>query len=112
MVDVDFDLTGIESFQAEIEDTAAEWEDGGGYKVTVGANYGVYVEYGTRYMAGQPYLRPAVDKTKAQLGAIAVNADGLDEFLQKAALTVERSAKASAPVDTGYLRSSISTSRI
>jgi HK97 gp10 family phage protein len=31
----------------------SEWE------VTVGASYGVYVEYGTRKMAAQPFLTPA-----------------------------------------------------
>lgn len=30
------------------------------YRVVVGAEYGVYVEWGTRFMAAQPYLRPAV----------------------------------------------------
>lgn len=31
------------------------------WQVRVGADYGVYVEYGTRYMAAQPYLNPAAD---------------------------------------------------
>lgn len=30
------------------------------WRVRVGASYGIYVEYGTRYMAAQPYLRPAI----------------------------------------------------
>lgn len=30
------------------------------WMVTVGADYGIYVEMGTRFMAAQPYLRPAV----------------------------------------------------
>ena len=30
------------------------------WKVNVGAYYGVYVEYGTRYMSAQPYFRPAI----------------------------------------------------
>lgn len=30
------------------------------WKVEVGAHYGIYVEYGTRYMAAQPYFRPAI----------------------------------------------------
>lgn len=30
------------------------------WKVQVGASYGVYVEYGTRYMSAQPYFRPAI----------------------------------------------------
>lgn len=35
--------------------------------VGVGANYGEYVEYGTRYMAAQPYFQPAVDSAGASL---------------------------------------------
>lgn len=30
------------------------------WRVTVGAEYGIYVEYGTRFMAAQPYFYPAV----------------------------------------------------
>lgn len=35
-------------------------------QVTVGAEYGMYVELGTRYMSAQPYFYPAVD-----MGSIA-----------------------------------------
>ena len=31
------------------------------WRVTVGAEYGIYVEYGTRFSAPQPYMGPAVD---------------------------------------------------
>jgi hypothetical protein len=112
MVDVDFDLTGIESFQAEIEDTAAEWEGGRGYRVFSNVEYAVYQEYGTRYQSGTPHVRPGADKTRAQLGRLAVSADSLDEFLRKAALTLEGEIKQAAPVDTGTLRSSYQTERI
>ena len=37
--------------------------------VTVGAEYGIYVEYGTRKMRAQPYLGPAVDTVLPQLRA-------------------------------------------
>lgn len=30
----------------------------------VGAEYGAYVEYGTRYMAGQPFWEPAVESVR------------------------------------------------
>lgn len=39
--------------------------DYGRHKVTVGARYGAYVEYGTRNMAAQPFFRPAVEENKA-----------------------------------------------
>jgi HK97 gp10 family phage protein len=34
------------------------------WQVIVGAEYGVYVEYGTRHMGAQPYLRPAADAVR------------------------------------------------
>lgn len=30
------------------------------WRVTVGAEYGIYQEYGTRFMAAQPYVAPSV----------------------------------------------------
>lgn len=30
------------------------------WRVVVGVNYGIYVEWGTRFMRAQPYLRPAI----------------------------------------------------
>lgn len=37
----------------------------GFHKIKVGAPYGVYVEYGTRYMRAQPYFHPAIVEAKA-----------------------------------------------
>lgn len=37
----------------------------GEHKVVVGAGYGVYEEYGTRYRPPHPYFRPAVEENKA-----------------------------------------------
>lgn len=34
--------------------------------VAVGANYGVFVELGTRYMSAQPYLTPAAEIVRPQ----------------------------------------------
>lgn len=31
-----------------------------------GAYYGVYVEYGTRHMAAQPFFRPAIEQAKRE----------------------------------------------
>jgi len=40
-------------------------------RVNVGQEYGIYQEFGTRYMAGRPFLRPAVkDHEDAFLAAI------------------------------------------
>lgn len=34
----------------------------GKYKVKVGKHYGVYVEFGTRHMSAQPFMRPAINQ--------------------------------------------------
>lgn len=39
------------------------------WEVTVGAEYGVYVEWGTRFMAAQPYFRPAITKVQPEFVA-------------------------------------------
>ena len=36
----------------------------GHWRVAVGAEYGIYVEYGTRRSAAQPYFQPAIDAVK------------------------------------------------
>ena len=42
--------------------------DGGlAARVSVGAHYAPYVEYGTRYMNAQPFLRPSYNEQKVQL---------------------------------------------
>lgn len=39
----------------------------GAYQARVGAFYGVYVNYGTRNMAAQPFWEPAVNEARARL---------------------------------------------
>jgi HK97 gp10 family phage protein len=35
------------------------------WRVTVGAEYGIYQEFGTVHMAAQPYFRPAIEAVRA-----------------------------------------------
>lgn len=37
--------------------------------VAVGASYGVYIEYGTRYQSAQPFLTPAMEHASASFDA-------------------------------------------
>lgn len=54
-----------------LHDSIAARKTGHGtWEVKVGKHYGVYVEYGTRHMAAQPYFRPAID---AQMKAFKRN---------------------------------------
>ena len=52
--------------------------------VAVGANYGVYVNYGTRHMPAQPFWEPAIEEAKpgfqAALDAIETKIKGLIEL--------------------------------
>lgn len=41
----------------------------GKHEVVVGAYYGVYEEYGTRYRPPHPYFRPAIEENKARFMA-------------------------------------------
>lgn len=36
------------------------------HRITVGAEYGVYLEYGTRNMAARPFFRPAIEIYKRE----------------------------------------------
>lgn len=37
------------------------------WRVVVGVEYGIYQEYGTRYMAAHPYMRPAFEQVAPSL---------------------------------------------
>ena len=39
----------------------------GMWEIKVGVHYGIYVEYGTRHMAPQPYFRPAIEAARRQM---------------------------------------------
>lgn len=34
------------------------------WEVTVGAHYGIYLEYGTRHMTARPYFEPAIERVR------------------------------------------------
>jgi hypothetical protein len=38
---------------------------GNRYRIKIGTDHWVHVEYGTRYMAAQPYIRPSVYKKRS-----------------------------------------------
>ena len=44
------------------------------WRVNVGANYGIYVEFGTRFMAARPYFVPAVDKMRSVFESVVAQA--------------------------------------
>lgn len=82
------------------------------WQVGTDVEYAVYVEYGTRHMEAQPYLRPAFNQTMREADKYAARADDVDEFVELLAESVEEKAKERAPVDTGRLKKSIEAEKI
>jgi hypothetical protein len=74
------------------------------------ASYASFVEFGTRRMAAQPFIRPAVDAYFNQLvqgvAEGALQGDVLAAF-EEAGSNMEDLARGIVPVDTGYLQSTI-----
>jgi len=83
------------------------------YRVIADTDYAVYVEFGTKNMAAQPYLRPAVNQALRESGSLWEQSDGdIDEFVEKFADKVAENAQDNAPVDTGTLRDSIRVEQV
>ena len=81
-------------------------------RLTLGAmaNYAGFVEYGTRFMAAEPYLRPSIDAGMQSLvSAMAAGIlDGqIQEVLESVGSEMEAMARTIVPVRTGYLQSTI-----
>jgi hypothetical protein len=120
-VEIDVDVSGIESTVAHIERTA-EGIEHVEYIVGAEARYSVYVEYGTRHMPPYPYMRPAVQVVMegGQADAIAAAATSTEQLIRGIAFAIEREAKhfastgvAPGPdVRSGNLRRSISARRV
>lgn len=103
-------LIGVGAFVDALDDfTDAHTPSGSGVRI-VGSNaeYASHQEFGTSRQAGTPHLRPAAHATQAQMAKLAVQADSLDDLLDRAALHLHGGVRHRAPVDTGYLRSSYS----
>lgn len=103
-------LLGATELIRTMQSAKAKWGLKGSdvWIVGVGAEYGAYVEFGTSRMAAQPYLVPAVlHVSRTKIPVYERKASSLNEFVAMLALGIEREAKKNAPVDTGFLRSSI-----
>ena len=45
--------------------------------IGTGVDYALFVEYGTRYMPAQPYLRPAIDALNSKVNGMIEQVSGL-----------------------------------
>jgi len=116
----DVDVDGFTDAIEELKDLEEDLGQRGEWIVGTSVSYGIYVEYGTRYMQAQPYFRPALaelrargvdgfieDHTRKSLEEI----DDVDELVKTVAFALERRVSELAPVDTGTLRSSVKAVR-
>ena len=54
------------------------FKKGGYVEVIVSAEYGIYVEYGTKFMGAQPYLRPGTYENVEQVNNAMSNIMGIE----------------------------------
>jgi HK97 gp10 family phage protein len=66
-------LAAVDTGRLRSSIQATKGSDGNGPFVDIGTNveYAIYVEFGTRYMVAQPYLRPALAMAAARWSSIA-----------------------------------------
>lgn len=108
MVGGTVDIRGVNDALDALRDLETRWTDQEKWIVGVGAEYGAYVEFGTSRNRAQPYFFPAVNHVfRTRFVELENKANSLDEFQMLIAVAIEGEAKKRAPVDTGFLRSSI-----
>lgn len=101
-------LDGVDSLNSSIKAIQGRWFSGTARgTVQSDVEYAFYVEYGTRHMAAQPYMRPAVEAASRRVEQVAHRADSNDELAALLAEEIEAEAKRLVPVDTGKLKASI-----
>jgi hypothetical protein len=115
-MDLDLDTRGFAELREDLEDLEDDYTGGGAWTVGTAVNYSVFVEFGTRHMQAQPFVRPAVeelqargvdgfidDHTQTSVGEIG----DIEGVVRAVAFALERRVKELAPVDTGTLRASV-----
>lgn len=106
-------MLGYVALQGAIDEFVnIELKDDAVYVVGPSVGYAVFQEYGTRYHPPQPYMRPAAEEAQNRIGDFVAQEGSVSAGVEKTALFVERRAKELAPVDTGQLRSSITTEKV
>jgi hypothetical protein len=140
MADADLSLDGLTETLADLDDLADRYDGEPIYVVGAGAEYAVYLEFGTEDMPPYPFFRPAVRELRRDPEAFverltdeAFDMDSLEttaDVVETVAFALERQLKhnvaAARPtgrrspgtdpdhpqVDTGTLRASIRAERI
>lgn len=82
------------------------------WHVLAAAEYSAYVELGTANSRAQPFMRPAVEKAKAEIPELMTKAKDLNDLIRLIALRIEYHAKRFAAVDTGHMKREIKASKL
>lgn len=130
------ELDGFSDLEASLEELSAAFDDAPPVVVGTNVEYASYVEFGTgphpitpddadvlhfeddgeevfatRVMhpgtPAQPFLRPAMRRTRSNLSDLAEDAETLEGLVVRAGAYMTRIARKKAPVDTGNLQNSI-----
>lgn len=109
MTSFDIDISGVDETQQMLEEAKPQTAE---YRVKADTSYAVYVEFGTKYMEAQPYLRPAVNQTMREAESIFENSDDIEDFVENLAERIQEIAKDRVPVRTGQLKRSITVERL
>lgn len=101
-------MDGVRSLKKTIDSVNERWFTGT-VRATAFADtsYDVYVEYGTWKMEAQPYMRPAAERGARQAKSSIDGSESAGEVANAIATQVALEARRLVPVDTGYLKSTI-----
>jgi len=137
MSDFEVSIDGLEETKAQLDALLEDVDSDAVFQVSSGAEYSVFLEFGTEDMPPYPFFRPALREFRAnpeafltkntQFNGLGEIDDG-DELVQAIALALESQIKTNATasatdrspgtdpghpqVDTGNLRASIQAIRI
>lgn len=103
-------VDGIDGVESSLQAMVDAYFQTVQFVVYASAPYAAFVEYGTSRSPAQPFLRPAVRDATGSFNSIAQSNQGsIQAILSAVVAAIEAAAKRYVPVDTGFLKSTISS---
>lgn len=109
-MDVDLDIEGDIALEEAFDDLQTQGESEAVYVVESGAEYAVYLEFGTEDMPPYPYFRPAIREFQANPESFIRDntefaglneIDSTDQLVKAVALALESQIKTNATAESG-----------
>jgi len=106
----DFELDGVADLQESIDDLKDDYGESPVYVVTSGAEYSVFLEFGTRDMPPYPFFRPAIKEFEANPEAFLLKNSDLSsiddigstgELVKSVAQALEKQMTLNATAESG-----------